>query len=134
MEIRALVGGAAITCRPETTLAEAARLMETNSIGSLAVTQAEGLVGILTDRDVVRAAAAEEDAGAVTVAAWMTPDPDTIEPDVSVAEAAAWMLATGFRHLPVMDGPELLGIASIKDVLWAIAAPQLAGEDEDPTA
>jgi CBS domain-containing protein len=50
----------------------------------------------------------------------MTPDPDTVGPEISVDEVAQWMLAAGYRHLPVMEDGELLGIASIKDVLWAL--------------
>jgi CBS domain-containing protein len=42
---------------------------------------------------------------------------------MGVEEAANWMLATGYRHLPVVDGPDLLGVISIKDVLWAISEP-----------
>ena len=50
----------------------------------------------------------------------MTPGPDTVSPEVAVEEVAEWMLAAGYRHVPVMDEGELLGIASIKDVLWAM--------------
>jgi CBS domain-containing protein len=39
---------------------------------------------------------------------------------MNVEEAAEWMLATGFRHLPVVDGNDVMGVISIKDVLWAI--------------
>jgi CBS domain-containing protein len=42
---------------------------------------------------------------------------------MDVNDAAQWMLATGYRHLPVVEGNRLLGIASIKDILWAITEP-----------
>jgi CBS domain-containing protein len=77
------------------------------------------VIGILTDRDVVRAVSEGADpADAVT--AWMTGSPDTVSPDVSVSEAADWLLETGYRHLPVTTGEELLGIVDIRDVLWAL--------------
>ncbi len=54
------------------------------------------------------------------VTAWMTDAPDTVPPEVSVSEAADWLLETGYRHLPVTVGEELLGIVDIRDVLWAL--------------
>ena len=50
----------------------------------------------------------------------MTPDPDSLTPDVDAADAADWLMATGYRHLPVVEEGQLLGIVSIKDVLWAL--------------
>ena len=49
----------------------------------------------------------------------MTADPDVFSPDVEVTEASQWLLETGYRHMPVMEEGELLGILSIKDILWA---------------
>lgn len=129
MEVRDLIGGSVVACSSDTTLSKAAGMMKENGIGSLAVVAAGDLVGILTERDVLRAAAAGADAVGERVESWMTPDPDTVEPDVDVIEAAAWMLGTGHRHLPVVDRSEVLGIVSIKDVLWAVAAPQLGTDD-----
>jgi CBS domain-containing protein len=50
----------------------------------------------------------------------MTSYPESFTPEMSVEEAAEWMVVTGFRHLPIVDGGELLGVISIKDVLWAL--------------
>ena len=51
----------------------------------------------------------------------MTPNPDALEPDVDVAYAADWVLAAGYRHLPIKDeGDHLIGMLSIKDILWGI--------------
>ncbi len=120
MQVRSLVGGTARLCGPTTTLSEAARAMIAEGTGSLGVVDGGRLAGILTERDVLRAVAKGTDLDAAPVAAWMTPDPDTVGPDVPVEEVAEWMLAAGYRHVPVMEGGELLGIASIKDVLWAM--------------
>lgn len=124
MEIRNLVGGTATVCGPDVPLAGAAAVMLEQSIGSLGVVEEGRLVGILTDRDVLRAMAAGVDGTAEAVSAWMTPDPDVLSPDVEVAAAADWLLATGYRHLPVVDGGRLLGVVSIKDVLWAMKEPR----------
>jgi len=92
-------------------------------VGSLAVLEGDVLAGIITERDVLRAVAEGVDLGTATVVDWMTPRPDVTEPDMDINDAAQWMLATGYRHLPVVEGNRLLGIASIKDILWAITDP-----------
>lgn len=123
MEIRDLVGGVAAVCAPSMTMAAAARFMLDQGVGSLGVLEHGRLIGILTDRDVLRALAGEVDPHTARVEEWMTADPDMVEPDTEVDEAAEWLLATGYRHLPVVENGRLLGIVSIKDVLWALKGP-----------
>lgn len=123
MQVRELIGGTATVCGPDLLLAEAARVMIDERIGSIGVVEGGRLVGILTDRDLVRAAASGVDPGGARVQDWMTPDPDCLSPDTDVEDAAEWLLATGYRHLPVVEGGRLLGILSIKDVLWALNGP-----------
>ena len=120
MQIRSLVGGTARLCGTTTSLEEAAQAMIAESTGSLGVVEGSALAGIFTERDVLRAAAKGVDLAEENVKDWMTPDPDTVGPEVPVEEVAEWMLAAGYRHLPVMEDGELLGVASIKDVLWAL--------------
>ena len=120
MQIRSLVGGTARLCGTTTSLEEAAQAMIAESTGSLGVIEGSALAGIVTERDVLRAAAKGVDLAEEKVNDWMTPDPDTVGPEVPVDEVAEWMLAAGYRHLPVMEDGELLGIASIKDGLWAM--------------
>jgi CBS domain-containing protein len=85
-------------------------------VGSAVVMQGRFLAGILTERDVLRAAAAGEDLRASRVADWMTPDPQSVGPDTEVEEAAGIMLKNGFRHLPVMDGRTVCGVVSLRDL------------------
>lgn len=120
MKIRKLVNGTAHVCALSTTLEEAALMMIEEETGSLGVVDGSKLAGIITERDFLRAAAQGADFVTSTAAVWMTPDPDTVGPDIPVVEVAEWMLAAGYRHLPVMEGKELLGVTSIKDVLWAL--------------
>lgn len=56
----------------------------------------------------------------------MTEYPDSFSPDMEVADAADWMLAKGYRHLPIVDGEDLIGVVSIKDILWAVTDPSEA--------
>jgi CBS domain-containing protein len=122
MQVGALVGGSSEVVGPETSLFEAAEALISSGIGSLAVVDGRELAGIITERDLVRATAHEVDPHDAMVRDWMTAAPDTIGPDVEVDEAAAWLLEMGYRHLPVMDGAELLGVVSIRDLLWAMSS------------
>jgi CBS domain-containing protein len=89
--------------------------------GAMAVTLHGSLIGIITESDVLRSVGRGENPGGVKVKYLMTPDPDHLGPDVRVEDAADWMLAAGYRHLPVVEDGQVLGILSVKDVLWALA-------------
>ncbi len=134
MLIQELTGaGQVVTCSPDLTLRHAAEQMARDGVGSLGVTKRAELVGIFTERDLLDAIAAGADPVKAKVGEWMTAGPDVVEGDVTVDDAATWMLGSGYRHLPVMRSGELVGILSIKDVLWAIVEPVLmraAGDTE----
>jgi len=121
MNMSELVAGAIVTAPPGLKLVDVAKLMEAEGVGSVAVVDAnDDFIGIVTDRDIVNTVArAEEHATAGDI---MTESPDTIEIDTEISEAVAWMNATGYRHLPVTDNGKLVGMVSIKDLLWAIAS------------
>ena len=86
-------------------------------VGSAVVMEGSWLAGILTERDVLRAAASGSDLTQSPVSEWMTRNPRTAASDMAVGEAADVMLTNGFRHLPVVEGRELKGVVSIRDVL-----------------
>jgi CBS domain-containing protein len=102
--------------RPETPVAEAAAAMVAASVGSAVVMQGNFLAGILTERDVLKAAASGTDLSTARVSDWMTPDPQSASPETSAAEAAQIMLMNGFRHLPVVDGRVVCGVVSLRDL------------------
>lgn len=108
-----------VTLSPDSTVSEAARVMVRGGFGSVVIVQGRMLLGILTERDVLRAAAEEDDLRAARVDQWMTEDPDTALPDLDSEEAASLMLSRGYRHLPVEVDGELLGMVSLRDVLSA---------------
>lgn len=99
-----------------TQLAEAARRMVERGIGAVLVLDGTRLIGILTERDVLRAVAAGDDQRA-TVSDWMTRDPETIEPSDSMDHAGVLMIHGGFRHLPVVEAGRAVGIVSIRDLM-----------------
>ena len=124
MTIRELVGGSVVAMQPSDSVRKAAELMKEAEVGSIAVEVDDALEGILTERDVLNAVADFADLDRDSISKWMTALPDTFGPEMSVEDAADWMLATGYRHLPVVDEVgTLLGMVSIKDVLWALTDP-----------
>ena len=108
-----------VTLSSEASVGDAAKVMVRGGFGSVVVVQGRMLLGILTERDVLRAAAAEDDLRAAPVERWMPPEPETALPDLATEEAVSLMLRRGFRHLPVVLDGELLGMVSLRDVLSA---------------
>jgi CBS domain-containing protein len=109
---------------PAVTVRKASELMKTAEVGSIAVLVDGFLEGIFTERDVLNAVSEYADLDREPISAWMTALPDTFGPEMSVSDAADWMLATGYRHLPVVDDVgQVIGMVSIKDVLWAVTGP-----------
>ena len=102
--------------RPDASVSEAAAGMVKANVGSAIVMQGRFLAGILTERDVLRAAASGEVLRAARVSDWMTPDPQSASPDTSVEEAAEIMLKNGFRHLPVVESRTVCGVVSLRDL------------------
>jgi CBS domain-containing protein len=117
--LRDLMNTCVATTTPDTSVSAAAAGMVKANVGSAVVMQGPFLAGILTERDVLRAAASGEDLSAATVAAWMTPDPQSVSPGTSVAEAAQIMLLNGFRHLPIVEGRTVCGVVSLRDLFAA---------------
>lgn len=103
MKVRDLPPGRLLSVEPQTTLAEVARHMRTDDSDSVAVMSDGRLVGIITERDMVRAIADgvnPEEARADLV---MSADPATVSADEDVAVVAVKMMRLGVRHLPVVN-------------------------------
>jgi citrate synthase len=127
-----------VTARPADAVAIAAQTMRERRVGSVVVIDHDDrAIGILTERDMIRLAAAGSDASTVKVSEWMTADPDTIGPDVDVYAAFANLAEHGYRHIPVVDndgtGPKLVGIVSMRDLMRvAMIQPAEAQAHEVP--
>jgi CBS domain-containing protein len=117
--LKDLMNTSVVTASLDTTVTEAAAGMVRARVGSVVVLQGSFLAGILTERDVLRAAASGEDLSVSLVSAWMSPDPQAASLDMPAEEAAQIMLLNGFRHLPVVDGREVRGVVSIRDLFAA---------------
>ena len=110
--------GQLITVGPEEPLRRAVRILVDNRIGALLVVDSSGqLVGILSERDIMRTAATDEALFGRAVAEIMTKDVIVGMPQDDVIAVAHTMLEKRFRHLPIIDEGKLIGIISIGDVL-----------------
>ena len=122
--MRTMMSAPLVTVEPTEYLAKAAWVMGSAKAGSALVMDGGSLVGILTERDIMRAFADSDSADLARVApvsAWMTADPVTVAADATAGEALDLMLSKGFRHLPVMDGDEIVGVVSIRDLAQALS-------------
>lgn len=117
--LRELMNTTVVSGEPDYAVAEAAAAMVAAGVGSAVIMQGSFLVGILTERDVLRAAASGENLFMSKVSEWMTVDPKALPPDASVEEAAQIMLLNGFRHLPVVEGRDVCGVVSLRDLFAA---------------
>jgi CBS domain-containing protein len=112
-----IVGPNYITVAPEDTLGEVAERMRSQNVGAVIVKDYGRLIGILTERDMLRAMAARVHTSEARVRQWMTENPITAAPDMTAEDAAEVMLSHGFRHLPVVEGSTVLGIVSLRRAL-----------------
>jgi CBS domain-containing protein len=100
---------------PTATIGEAAEKMMDAGVGAVIVMEdTVRLVGIVTERDILRAVAQRARAAEARVRQWMTESVITIDPETTVDEAATMMFEKNFRHLPVMKDGRLLGIVSLR--------------------
>jgi CBS domain-containing protein len=119
LTVRDLMTTRVVTTGPDEPVAAAAEAMVQRGVGSALIMQGRFLAGILTERDVLRAAASGIDLTHSPVSAWMTRDPEPASPDTPVEDAAQLMLLHGFRHLPVLEGREVRGMISLRDLAAA---------------
>ena len=115
-----------LTVSPGDSLSEVAQRMVDRDVGAVLVMDGSDLAGILTERDVLRAVAAGVEEKTV-VSDWMTRDPETMAPEDTTQQAAVLMIHGGFRHLPLVEGGDVVGMLSIRDLMRVVldnAAPR----------
>lgn len=121
--VREVMSTELITVAPSAMMSQAVGTMSKAGVGSILVLEGGALMGIFTERDVVRAfdQLHADPARVSPISKGMTRDPKTIDPDATVGEAMDRMLDGGFRHLPVMEGRMLVGIVSMRDLARSIS-------------
>jgi CBS domain-containing protein len=108
-----------LTVEPGLPLKEVAERMVSRDVGAVLVTEGGRLTGILTERDVLRAVAGGI-SDTTLVSDWMTRDPETMEPDETTGQAAVLMIHGGFRHMPIVEGDDIVGMLSIRDLMRVV--------------
>jgi CBS domain-containing protein len=105
------------------TVLEAARYMMEHNVGAVPVLRDGNLTGILSERDIMnRVVAVGRTPGTTAVSEVMTANPRAVAADESIEECLFIMREFGFRHLPIVEGKELKGLVSLRDVLMHQAA------------
>jgi CBS domain-containing protein len=107
-----------VVAAPQTTVAEAAKLMKKGKVGAVLVVEEGRLVGIFTERDALfRVMAPGLDPAKTELSAVMTRDPATVAPDETFCYALLLMHENGFRHAPVVENGRPVGVVSARHAL-----------------
>jgi CBS domain-containing protein len=118
MQVRDAMSTEVLTVGPQHTLREAAKLMSRRKVGAAVVMDPDhDQPGILTERDILDAVGAGQDVDQERVHGHLTSDIVVAAPDWPLTKAAGAMVAGGFRHLVVCDGPEVVGMLSVRDIV-----------------
>ena len=122
LAVKDIMNKKVLTIEPDKTLREAAKIMNENDVGSLVVVKGGEVVGIITERDVVRAVAEGLNPDETKVSEVMSDEVYTALPETSVLKAMEMMRAHRIRHLPIVDeSGKLVGIVSLRDLAHAAA-------------
>jgi len=117
-EVREIMVTEVVTIAPDQSVMEAAKLMDEKGIGSVIVVQNNKVVGIITERDFLRLAAAGRDSKTTKVGDGMTKPPVVCEPSMKITDVYALMRNRRVRHLPVVEkNGELVGIVGFRDLI-----------------
>lgn len=106
-----------IVVRAKSTVADAVKSMNDHHTGCVLVERDGQLIGIFTERDVLTKDFFRVDSHTVAVESVMTRDPETLEPDNSIAFALNKMSVGGYRHIPIVEGGRPVGVLSVRDVV-----------------
>ena len=128
MEVRDGMSSVVLTIGPSLSLTEAARLMSERNVGAAIVIDPESPgPGIVTERDILRSVADGQTSGTERVGDHLTDELIVAAPDWSLEQAAEAMLDGGFRHLLVVNGAEIDGVLSMRDIVRCWAKDRIAG-------
>jgi signal-transduction protein with cAMP-binding, CBS, and nucleotidyltransferase domain len=118
--LRAIVSGAPAVVEPWVSLRTAARRLTADVIGVLLVEDARGLLGIVSERDIVRSLAEGADPDAERVRDVMTDDLAALDGDATVMDAALVMATQEIRHVVVVEAEQAVGVVSVRDLLAVV--------------
>lgn len=122
MQVQDVMTRARIVESPSDSLRAAAMVMWKQQTGSLLVMNGDALLGIVTERDIMKAIAGGRDPETTPISTIMTTTVISVNPDTSLPDAARHMATRWIRHLPVMDGGKVVGLVSQRDLCGVLAA------------
>ena len=119
--IKALTRRGCITASPDTPISNVVMLMADNNVGAIVITNKDAIVvGIVSERDIVREISVNDDLSVLTAEDLMTKEVFSVSPQASSSELMHVMTNKKIRHLPIISNRKLLGIVSIGDVVKRI--------------
>ena len=128
LQVKDAMSGLVVTVGPTHTLRQAAKAMSARRVGAAVILDGDGSgPGILTERDLLDAIASGSDPDTDIVGAHVTTDAVVAGPEWSIDDAGRAMVRGQFRHLIVVDGGEVVGVLSVRDVLTAWTGMSLVG-------
>lgn len=129
MRVRDAMTTVVLTAGPEHTLREAARRMTERGVGAaVIIDEQQAGPGIITERDILRSVGGGESPDQERVREHLTADVILADPNWSLEQAASEMVSGGFRHIIVVDGPEVVGILSMRDIVRSWTADAATSE------
>lgn len=135
MKVRDGMTRLVLTLGPAHTLREAARMMSARRVGAAVVIDSENAgIGILTERDILDSISAGQDPDTEVAAQHRTEHVVFATPDWTLQRAAETMVQAGFRHLVVVEGNEVTGLLSMRDIVRCWAGSDASAREEHATA
>ena len=136
LQVRDIMTDIIVTAEADTPVKDAAKLMAAEDIGSLLVTKADVLAGMVTRREIIGARVfSEETYQSLTVEDIMVTPVVTIGPEADIGQAIGLMNQTGRRRIPVIEGNDIIGVVTATDIIRVLATMKLiadgAPRDED---
>jgi CBS domain-containing protein len=129
VKVRDFMTALIITAEADTLVIDAAKLMAAEDIGSLLVTKSDVLAGMVTRREVIASQLlSDESYQSLSVEDIMTTPVVTIGPDADIGQAIALMNQTGKRHIPVIEGNDIIGLVATTDIIRVLATMKLIAD------
>ena len=129
MKVRDFMTSLIITAEADTPVVEAAKLMAAEDIGSLLITKSDVLAGMITRREIIGAQLLSDASyQSLRVEDIMTTPVVTIGPEADIGQAIALMNQTGKRHIPVIEGNDIIGLVAATDIIRVLATMKLIAD------
>lgn len=129
VKVRDFMTSMIITADAETLVVDAAKLMAAEDVGSLLITKSDVLAGMVTRREVIGAQLlSEESYHLLCVSDIMTTPVVTIGPEADLGQAISLMNQTGKRHIPVIEGNDIIGLIATTDIIRVLATMKLIAD------